>query len=91
MDTSYKPERVDLTENQHGDSKEFNDLVNAMVDNNGDKAKEALEAFMAILPDMADSRTRFLHLFKVGTGVMSNQLQARFLERAVDETAEAPE
>lgn len=79
MDTSYKRERVDNTDGQHGDAKEINDLVNALVDKNVDAAKEAVEALVAIMPDMA-ADDRFVHLYKVGTSVMSNQLQARFLE-----------
>jgi hypothetical protein len=79
MDTSYKSERVDLEPGEHSDAKEVNDLVNALVDNNGSKAKEAVEAITALYPDMTED-DRFLHLWKVMNGVLSNQLQARFLE-----------
>ena len=73
----YDSKAVDLTDEQHTDAKEVNDLVDAIVDNEGDKAKEALEAAMAVMDDMLDPEERFLHLFKVISGVLSCQIQGR--------------
>jgi hypothetical protein len=79
MDTSYKAERTQLSIGQHEDAKEVNDLINALVNSDSSMAAEAIEAVLALLPDMASSQ-RFIHLYKVLTAVMDNQLQARFLE-----------
>lgn len=81
MSTEYLRDRVDLDEGQHNDAKEMNDLINALVDKNSDIAKEALEAIMSLLPDMTGD-DRFIHLYKVMTAVMDNQLQARYIEKS---------
>lgn len=76
MSTDYQQERVDLNSEQHGDAKEVNDLVNALVDNDGNKAKEAIEAIIALSGNVG-STDRFVHLYKVFGAVLSNQLQGR--------------
>lgn len=81
MDTSYIPARVDLDGEEHTDAKEVNDLVNAIVDKDGDAAQEAIEAVFALIDNILDPTDRFRHLFKVFSGVLSNQAQARFIEK----------
>ena len=83
MDTTYKLDRVNLDDNQHADAKEFNDLINALVDKDGNAAKEAIDAAMAIMPDMS-ADDRFSHLYKVLTATLSNQLHARAFEKEPD-------
>ena len=79
MSTEYLQSRTDLDEEQHGDAKEVNDLVNALVDKDGNAAKEAVEAVMALAGNALEA-DRFAHLYKVFTAVLSNQLQARYME-----------
>lgn len=64
VDLEYKPERLNFDANVHGDAKELNDLVLALVKKDRRAAQEALEAVMAIAPDMAEE-DRFIHLAKV--------------------------
>lgn len=79
MSTDYQAERTDLDAEQHSDAKEVNDLVNALVDKDGNAAKEALEAVIALAGNASEA-DRFQHFYKVFSAVLSNQLQARYME-----------
>lgn len=76
---NYDPAKVDLTPEQHADAKEVDDVINAIVDGEGDKAQEAIEAVFVLMDNILDPAQRFEHLFKVLSGVMSNQVQVRLL------------
>lgn len=77
---SYDRTRVDLTEVQHNVAKEWNDLIEAMIDDDGDKVKEAIEAVMVTFTNLAPTKRERLQLvMKVILANVSDELQQRIL------------
>jgi hypothetical protein len=80
----YRPERLEMDANIHGDAKEVNDLVLAIAKKDRPAAQNALEAMMALAPDMTEE-DRFIHLFKVMNAVGQNAVIAT-LEKDMEPT-----
>ena len=78
---AYDKTRVNLTDAQHTAAKELNDLFEALVDRNGDVAKEAIEAVMAMLPIASSSRReRLQFLMKVLLANVADELGQRYID-----------
>ena len=83
---SYDRTRVDLTEVQHQVAKEWNDLIEAMIDDSGDKAKEAIEAVMVTFKNLAPTKRQRIQLvMKVILANVADELQQRILSPAEPE------
>lgn len=80
---SYDKTRVNLTETEHSVAKEWNDLIEALVDDSSDKAKEAVEAVMMTLSNLGSTKDERLRLvIKVVLANVSDEVQQRFLFQA---------
>ena len=75
---AYDPVLVDLTPDEHSDAKEVADLIDALIRNDGTAAKEAVEAVLAVLPDMSHD-DRFIHLFNIFWGAIKYEVLDKVL------------
>ena len=81
----YNEAIVDLTESEHRVAKEWNDLLLAVVDNDGDRIKEAVEAVTITITNLGSTKEeRLALLIKVGLANLSNELQQRTLSPPVE-------
>lgn len=77
---AYDRSRVTLTEDQHVAAKEWNDLIEAIIDQEGDIAKESLEAVMASTSLISgDKRARLQFVIKVLLANIMDESQQRLL------------
>lgn len=82
----YDRTRVDLTDAQHQVAKEWNDLIEALIDDSPDRAKEAIEAVMVTVTNLGSSRRERIQLvMKVVLANVSDELQQRILDAPEEE------
>lgn len=75
----YDPNRVNLNESEHAAAKELNELFEALAYGEGDKAKEALEAVLAVASGVGSANDYKVFLIKVLLANVSDEIQERLL------------
>jgi len=76
----YERDMVDLTEAEHKVAREWNDVIVAVVDNDGNRITEAIEAVTATIQNLgATKEERLTLLLKAGLANLSNEMQQRLL------------